>query len=235
MAGIVIERQRSAEQVLRPGDEHHEGCLVEAFQDEDLAAGQQRAVELEAGVLGGGSNEDDRAVFDVREERVLLGTVESMDLVDEQERALPDLPALPSSLKDLPEVRNTGERRREGFEGQVGLLGEEPGDGRLPAPGRSPQHHRREPLSIDHPPDWGNTREEMVLPDDIGQRVRTQTVRQRPGFVVDLEQGARLPSHDCPLVRRSLARSYEPCTRSEISAAVIPTPGPTEIQCSLSR
>src|SRR5437867_8469658 len=48
---------------------------------------RSRAVHLERGVLGRGADEDDRPRLDVGEEGVLLGAVESMDLVDEEDRA----------------------------------------------------------------------------------------------------------------------------------------------------
>ena len=45
-----------------------------------------RRVDLEVGVLGRRADERDRAVLDVGQEGVLLGLVESMDLVEEQDR-----------------------------------------------------------------------------------------------------------------------------------------------------
>ena len=97
LPGIVIQRQRRTEQLLGAGDEGAEGGVVETLEDEHLTAGQQRPVELEAGVFGGGADEDDRAGLDVGQERVLLSPVEPVDLVDEQQRALPALP--PSSRR----------------------------------------------------------------------------------------------------------------------------------------
>ena len=43
--------------------------------------------DLEVGVLGRRADERDRAVLDVRQQRVLLGLVEAMDLVEEEDRA----------------------------------------------------------------------------------------------------------------------------------------------------
>ena len=59
----------------------------ERAQRVDLGAREQRGDDLERRVLGGGADQDDVAALDVRQERVLLGLVEAVDLVDEQQRA----------------------------------------------------------------------------------------------------------------------------------------------------
>src|SRR3546814_11033240 len=50
-------------------------------------ARQQRGIELEARVFGGGPDEHDIAMFDMRQERILLGLVETVHLIDEQHGA----------------------------------------------------------------------------------------------------------------------------------------------------
>ena len=146
MPGVAVERQRCVEAVLRPADERGERGVVEAFEDEHLAARQQCRVQFEAGVLGGRADKHDRAVFDVRQEGVLLGAVEPVDLVHEQHRALPDLPAVLSGLEHFAKVRDPGERCGEWFEHEAGPLREQPRDRRLPTAGWPPQDHRDQPL-----------------------------------------------------------------------------------------
>src|SRR5438874_10648290 len=63
--------------------------IVQRLQDEDPAALQQRARQLEARILRRRPDERDDAVLDPRQERVLLAFVEAMDLIAEQDRALP--------------------------------------------------------------------------------------------------------------------------------------------------
>ena len=53
------------------------------------------------------------AVLDIRQEAVLLGAVEAVDLIDEQEGALAVAPAL-RGLEDLAQVGDAGEHRRQG-------------------------------------------------------------------------------------------------------------------------
>ena len=55
----------------------------------NLRPGQQRRIHLEGRVLGGRADQDDVARLDAREEGILLGLVEPVDLVEEQDRALP--------------------------------------------------------------------------------------------------------------------------------------------------
>ena len=57
----------------------------ERLQHEHAGAREQRAVDLEAGVLGGGADEGDGAVLGRRQEAVLLRLVEPVDLVDEED------------------------------------------------------------------------------------------------------------------------------------------------------
>src|SRR5690606_1977839 len=57
------------------------------LQHVHAAAREQRRVQLEAGILGGGADEQDAAAFDVRQEGVLLRLVEAVHLVHEQDGA----------------------------------------------------------------------------------------------------------------------------------------------------
>ncbi len=69
-------------------------AVVEPAQHEHLGARQQRADQLEGRVLGRRADEDHRAVLDIGQKRILLGAVEAVDLVDEEQRALAHLAAL---------------------------------------------------------------------------------------------------------------------------------------------
>jgi hypothetical protein len=88
LARVRVERQRPALLLLGAGEQLGHGRLVEPVEHEHERAGEKRAVELEGGVLGGGADQRDGAVLHVGEEAVLLGSVEAVDLVDEEQRAL---------------------------------------------------------------------------------------------------------------------------------------------------
>lgn len=83
-AGVVVQGQMVAGELFGAVEECGQCGFVEAFEDEDLGAGEEGAVEFEARVLCGGADQGDGAVLDVGQEAVLLGTVEAVDLVDKQ-------------------------------------------------------------------------------------------------------------------------------------------------------
>src|SRR5258708_24914058 len=57
------------------------------FEDVDLGAGEKRGDDLERGIFGGSADEENVAGLDVRKEGVLLGFVEAVDFVDEDDGA----------------------------------------------------------------------------------------------------------------------------------------------------
>ncbi len=73
--------------------DREEVVLGQRLELEDAAAADQRLVDLEVGVLGGGADQDDRAVLDPRQQRVLLRLVEAVHLVHEEDGALAVLAA----------------------------------------------------------------------------------------------------------------------------------------------
>ena len=83
--------------------------LVEPVQHENLAAREQRPIQLEGGIFGGGADEDDRPILDIGQEAILLGAIEAVNLVDEQERAASRLAALPGSVEDFAKIGHAAE------------------------------------------------------------------------------------------------------------------------------
>ena len=70
---------------------HHLGQLVvgQRLEPPQGRAGQQRGVDLEERVLGGGPDQHQQALLHRGEEGVLLGAVEPVDLVEEEDGAPP--------------------------------------------------------------------------------------------------------------------------------------------------
>ena len=77
---------RSASSSAAP-DDRRDVRVGQRLQAPDAQPRQQRRVDLEVRVLGGGADQRDRAVLDVGQQRVLLRLVEAVDLVDEQHGA----------------------------------------------------------------------------------------------------------------------------------------------------
>ncbi len=61
--------------------------FVEGRDDDNAGAGDERGDDFEAGVFGGGADEDDEARLDVREKGVLLSFVETVNFVHEEDGA----------------------------------------------------------------------------------------------------------------------------------------------------
>ena len=76
-----------------PAQEGEDIFLFEGLEDEDPGPGQQRPDDLEIGILGGGADEGDQPLLHVGQEGVLLGLVEAVDFVDEQDGAAAPGPA----------------------------------------------------------------------------------------------------------------------------------------------
>jgi hypothetical protein len=88
-----------------PRDREQVG-LGQRLELEDAAAADEGLVDLEVGVLGGRADEDNGAVLDPRQQRVLLRLVEAVDLVHEEDGALAELAAALLRLRDgLADVR----------------------------------------------------------------------------------------------------------------------------------
>src|ERR1700761_727255 len=75
---------RIGQRALERGDDVVDG---DRFQYMYAATREQRRVQFERRVFGGGADEDDHATLDMRQEGILLCLVEAMHLVDEQHGA----------------------------------------------------------------------------------------------------------------------------------------------------
>jgi hypothetical protein len=119
--------------------------LIQRAQNVDCASREERRDHLEGGILGRCADQHNPAALHVGKEGVLLGAVESVDFVDEENR--PDLlafPAFPSPSDDLAHIPHTRENCAELLRGVSGDSRENGGEGRLPRPGRTPEDHRGE-------------------------------------------------------------------------------------------
>ena len=150
VARLLVERQRPAFDLLGAGEKLGDRRFVERLEDQHAGARQERRVQLERRVLGGGADERDGAVLHDRQERVQLGPVEAVDLVDEEQRALPGLPPGARRLEHLLEVGDAGEDRRYLLEMEVGLARQKPRHGRLAGAGRPPEDQRAERAGGEH-------------------------------------------------------------------------------------
>ena len=158
----------------RSFDDGADILVGQRLQAPDTHPREQSRVHFEVWVLRRGSDQRDRAVLDVRQEGVLLGLVEAMDLVEEQDGALlvesEAILRLGNRRPNLHDARHDGRHRRE-----VGAdLGcEQARETGLARPGRSPEHDRGEVAARDAAAERSALTDEVLLADELVERART--------------------------------------------------------------
>ncbi len=150
------------------------------MQHQNLGAGEKRRIDLEGGVFGGRADQDDRAVLDIGQEGILLGAVEAVNLVDEQERPLAMLAAAAGGFEGLAQLRHAGEHRRNLLEMEPDSIRQEPRNSCLAGAGRAPEDERHEPLLVHKPAQHAVRSQEMILADDLFEGLGAQPVGQWP-------------------------------------------------------
>ena len=174
------------------GPLHQQPDLVvgQRFEAPHPQPGQERRVDLEIGVLGGRADERDRAVLDLGQERVLLGLVEAMDLVDEEDAAgAAGRQALAGFGDDGPDLDHAAHHGRERLEVGAHRRGQEAGEAGLAGAGRPPQQDGPEVAArhglAERPP----LADEVLLPDELVEGPRAHPGRERLAARRRLEQG----------------------------------------------
>lgn len=115
-AGVQIQSQSLAGFVFGAAQKFFQRMIVQAVEHQHLGARQQSGVQFERRVFRGRADQDHRAVFDIRQKAILLGAVEAMDLVDEQQCPLPHITTFTRTGENLLQVRDAGKHRRQRLE-----------------------------------------------------------------------------------------------------------------------
>ena len=189
--GVIFDID--VERVNAAGDDLLDLVNIEWAQREDLHPRQQRRYDLEAGVFRGGADERERAVFDIRQEEILLRFVEAVDLVEKEDGAVgpfffgwrgeeTQLAAAISAWRldrcdDLTQFRFAGGDSREVIEGLFGDLGDHAREGGLADTGRPPEYHARHRLLLQSAVEWLADADEMGLTDEAAEITRTDAFR----------------------------------------------------------
>jgi|GEM_PF-5780953 len=108
-----------------------------------------------------------------------------MDLIDEQQRPLPDLAAVGRGSEDLTQVGHPGEGRGGLLEEQARAIGQKTGDRRLAAARRPPQDDGGQATGSHHASQWRVRGEQLVLADYVVECPRAQPVGQRAPRIMD--------------------------------------------------
>src|SRR5204862_2411140 len=105
----------------------------------DLGARKQRRDDFKGRILGGRADEDNVAGFDVREKSVLLGFVEAVNLVNENDGAMAGTRFVLGDGHDFLKFFDAGQDRAEGNEFGASQPGDQASQSGLPAAGRAPE------------------------------------------------------------------------------------------------
>ena len=115
------------------------GC-PQPTQGQHLQPRKQRGVELERRIFGRGTGQQDGAVLDRGQKSILLGAVETMDLVHEQKGSDTAELALLRLRENLAQIGNATEYRAQRDIDLTARLRQKPRDGGLSDPGCPPEH-----------------------------------------------------------------------------------------------
>ena len=160
---------------------------IERAQHVDASARQQRADDFEGRILGGRADERQRAVFDVRQEGVLLRLVEAMHFVEEQHGAAPAFGAHGARTFDgFADVLDAGHDRRELHEFRVGAACDQPRERGLARARRPPEDQRMQLTAFERLAQRLARAEHLFLADEFIERARPHAIGQRPQSIVGI-------------------------------------------------
>ncbi len=140
--------------------------FVKRFELENEAAAGQCPVDRKIGIFRGRPNQNDGAVFHVRQQGILLGFVKAMHLVDKQNGTpLLRLPKRLGFFDRPPDIRHPGQHRVDGQELALGGIGNHHGQGGFARARRPVENQRRELIRLNGAAQQPPRPQNMVLPD----------------------------------------------------------------------
>ena len=145
-----------------------------------MGARDERRVDREVGILGRGADQRDQPVLHGGQQRVLLGLVEAVDLVQEEHR--PATSAADPIARPRHHRPHLGATGRDGallLKGGAGSVGDEAGQSRLAAAGRTMQDHRMGMPLLDRPAQRRSRRQHPLLADQLVEGARPHAGGQR--------------------------------------------------------
>ena len=171
------------------GTAQKSGHLIrfEGLQNKDLAAGEQRPVDLEGRVFGGSADQDDAALLHKGKEGVLLRLVEPVDLVHKHDGTLTETAVFLRLLHHGPDLLDAAGHGRKINEGSLGFVCDDPRQGGFADPGRAPEDHGGDLIRLDQSAQHLAGAQQMGLPHILvqgggpqagGQRLRDLALKQ---------------------------------------------------------
>ncbi len=154
--------------------------VAQSAQHEDLRPRQQRPVDLEGRILGGGADEDHGTVLDIGQERVLLRPVEAVDLIHEEDGPASTRP--PRHLggaQHVFDLLDSREDRAVGDELGARQARDQPGERGLAGARWTPEDHRGDAVRFDRPAQRTAPPDQIVLAEHLLEPFGAEAVGQR--------------------------------------------------------
>jgi hypothetical protein len=153
---------------------------AERFKSKDLRARDERAVHIEERIVSSRANQAEASSFDIGQKNVLLGFVEMMDLIDEQDRLLSGrAEAIRRRSDDAAHLGNVAFHATDSNEFSVGHLGNDPCQCGLSASGRAGEDHRRQAIGFNRAPQQFTGAKNVFLADKLLQRAGSHARGER--------------------------------------------------------
>ncbi len=172
-----------AEPALHVGERAMHQCrevfLRERMQHEQPHPREQRRDDLERGIFRGRADQRDQPALDMRQKRILLRAVPSMDLVDEDHGALARVEVVARRFHRLAQIGDARRYRGKLAEHRTRVFREHQRKRRLARARRAPQDHRMKHLRRHHLAQELSRTQQMLLADNFVERARTHPIRQR--------------------------------------------------------
>ena len=154
--------------------------FVQGIEADHAKPGEQSCIYFKGGVFGGSPEEDERTVFDIREQCVLLGFVEAVDFVHEEQSQLPvEAPALLCFGDGFSKLSDAGVDSGDGLKRATGCMGDEAGEGGFSAAGGAPKDQGGEVTGFDGPPYQFSGAYQVCLSEEFVQVAWAHALCQR--------------------------------------------------------
>ncbi len=161
-------------------------AVAERRELKNARAAHQRGDHFKVGIFRRCTDQDQRAVFDMREERVLLRFVPAVDFIDQKNCASTIEGSLVLRLLyQTAQLRNSGEYCANCLKAGLGRVGNDHRQGGLPTTRRSPKDHRGKAVRADSAPQQPAWPDNLLLADKFIQSSRSHSGGQR-SFCFDL-------------------------------------------------
>ena len=169
------------------------------IQHINATAREQRGVDFEGRIFGGGADQANAAFLHVRQEGILLRFVEAVNFVDEDDGARAVLAGAVGIAHDLLDFLDAGEHGGKLDEVGLGDAGNDLGEGGLAGARRAPEDHRSGVVALDLHAQRLAWPDQVLLSNEFIERARAHAIGQRAralGGWIFRSDGLRTSSQD---------------------------------------